>query len=105
MDTSRTDQPTRWLVYAILGSLLVHVALWFWFERTRLHHIALPSYEKLMLRKFKLERVEINPKWNDPKLPPAQHISATPGPDRATLTPVEEKRSFAKILSQTPSSP
>ncbi len=105
METTRTGPPTRWFAYAIIGSILVHVALWFWFEHTRLHRMALPSYEKLMLRKFKLERVEINPKWNEPKMPPPQHVSVTPGPDRATLTPTEEKRSFARMLSDAPSSP
>lgn len=105
METVRTHEPRRWFACAIIGSLLVHIALWFWFEHTRIPHVALPSYDKLILRKFKLERVEINPKWNEQQMVPPEHVSATPGPDRATLTPTEEKRSFAKILSETPSSP
>lgn len=105
MQVSRTQPSTRWIAYAVLGSVLFHVLLWFWFEHLRIKRGALPSYEKLMLRKFKLERTEIDPKWNDPKLPGPDKVTPTPGPDRASLPPVEEKRTFAKMLSQTPTSP
>lgn len=95
-----------WLLCAILGSFVVHVFLWYWFQRVYLPHGAFPSNEKLILRKFKVERVEINAKWIEPKLPPPpDRVSPTPAPDRAALTPALETRTFAKILSQTPSSP
>jgi hypothetical protein len=108
--TAQTVNPSRrirsWIVIAILGSMVVHCFLWFWFQHVFLPHGALPSYEKLILRKFKVERVEINAKWLEPKLPPPpDRVSPTPAPDRAALTPAAETRTFARVLSQTPSSP
>src|SRR3989338_6026221 len=99
--TFRVSRSKRgfWFFIAILGSLVLHAALWFWFQRTYLPYTTLPSAEKLILRKFKLARVEVNLKWIEPKLPPPEHFSSTPSPDRSSLTPTEEKRTFAKLLS------
>ncbi len=94
-----------WLLIAILGSLLLHVALFSWFQQTRLRGLTFTSSEKLKLRKFNLERVQINPKWMEPRLPPPEHVSTTPSPTRSSLTAQEEKRTFARLLAEAPSSP
>jgi len=101
----RNIRKRHWFLIAILGSLLVHAILFFWFQRTFLPQTILPTAEQLQLRKFKLERVQIDPKWLAPKLDqPVQRIpNATP--DRSALTPSDEKRTFAELLSKTPSSP
>ncbi len=102
---SRNARMRYWFLIAILGSLLVHAMMFFWFQRMFLPQMVLPSSEKLFLRKFKLERVEIDPKWLAPKLekPLLRIPNATP--DRSSLTPMQEKRTFAELLSKTPSSP
>jgi hypothetical protein len=116
LQTTLTDAPIRsemkrrpsksWLLIAILGSLLVHVALFAWFQTTYWRYRALPSEEELILRKFKLERVEINPKWMEPKLSiPSEQIATTPTPDASSLTPTAETRSFAQLLAETPAAP
>jgi len=97
--------PAFWITVAMLGSLLAHVALWFWFQQVYLPHTMLPSKEKLLLRKFNFDRVEIPSAWLEPKLPAPDDVSSTPSPDRSALTPSEEKRSFAQMLSQASSSP
>ncbi|MDD2711132.1 MAG: VWA domain-containing protein [Verrucomicrobiae bacterium] len=101
----KTSRLSYWIIVAILGSLVVHTAIWFWFQRLYLPQTGLPSYEKLVLRKFRVERVQINPKWLEPKLPPPEKPAPAPGTDRAALIPSPETRSFSKMLSQTPSSP
>ncbi len=94
-----------WFFVAMLGSLVVHAALFFWFQRTFLPQTILPSEEKLRLRKFKLERVEIDSKWLAPKLEQTTQRAPVVTTDRSSLMPSEEKRTFAELLSQTPSSP
>lgn len=103
--TARSSRRRYWLFVAVLGSMVVHLSLWFWFQMTHLPYSAMPSEEKLALRKFKLERVEINPKWMEPKLATPEQVSPLPSPDRAALAPTEEKRTFAKLLDQSPSAP
>ncbi len=103
--SQNSSKSSFWMVVAILGSLLLHAVLVFWFQRTYLPYHVLTSHERLVLRKFKLERVEINPKWIEPKLHPPEHVSLAPSPDRSSLTPTPEKRTFAKLLSEAPSSP
>jgi hypothetical protein len=93
-----------WVTVALLGSLLIHLSLYFWFQNLYMPRTGLSSKDKLALRKFKLERVEINPKWLEPKLSSPKKVSPTPGPDQASLKPADEKRSFAEMLSETPSS-
>ncbi len=102
---SALQNPRFWLAVAFLGSLLAHVALWFWFQQVYLPQRALPSKEKLELRKFKVERVEVNPRWLEPRLPPIQRVAPAPSTDRTAPTPTEETRTFARLLAQTPSSP
>lgn len=93
-----------WMLVAALGSLLLHAGLWFWLQG--LYMPATSLHSKDPVRKFNLERVEINPKWMEPKtLTPPEHVSATPSPDRSSLTPTEEKRSFAQLLAEAPSAP
>lgn len=98
-------QIRKWVIVAILGSLLLHAILWFWFLHVYLPRVEIPTQEKMILRKFNLERVQINSKWNDPHLMPPTHVSPLPSPDRSTLAPAPETRTFAKMLSEVPSSP
>jgi hypothetical protein len=99
--TDSSRRRFRWSL-AILGSLLLHILFLIWSQHTRLPGMEIAASEKLTLHPFKLDRVEINPKWIEPKLPPPEHISPTPSPYKSTLTPIEEKRTFAQLLNQAP---
>lgn len=94
-----------WLVSAVLLSLVVHVGAWYWLQGIYLPYRPLPSREKLALRKFKVGRVEISARWLQPPPPPPARPSPAPSPDRASLPPSAEPRVFARMLSETPSSP
>lgn len=87
--------------FAVLGSLLIHAALYLWFQYTRLSGMGTMA-NQLEQHPFKLERVEINPKWIEPKLPPPEHAEPVPSPYRSTMTAVEDKRTFAQLLNQAP---
>ncbi|MBI4025729.1 MAG: VWA domain-containing protein [Verrucomicrobia bacterium] len=102
---TRRFRPGFWLAVAILGSLLFHVWVWYWFQRTYLPYHTMPSREKFLLRKFRLDRAKINPEWVQPKLAAPEHTSPTPSPDRSSLAPTEEKRTFARLLAQAPTTP
>jgi hypothetical protein len=90
---------------AFLLALLFHVSLFVWFQLIYLPNQALPSQEKLILRKFKLERVEIPSTWLDQKIPTPKNVAINSPQEPSSLQPAPEKRTFAQILSQTPSSP
>jgi hypothetical protein len=90
---------------ALLLALLFHVSLFIWFQLIYLPHHGLPSEEKLLLRKFKLERVEIPSKWLDQKIPTPKNVAINSPQEPSSLQPAPEKRTFAQILSQTPSFP
>lgn len=93
------------MVSAVLLSLAAHVGVWYWLQGVYLPYRALPSKEKLLLRKFKVERVEISARWLQPPPAPPARPSAEPSPDRAALPPSAEPRVFARMLAETPSSP
>lgn len=101
----QNSRSSFWVLVAVLGSFVAHVALWFWFQHIYLPQSAVPSKEKLLLRKFHLDEVKIDSKWLEPKLPVPDYVSPNPAPHRSALTPTEEKRSFAKMLAEAPSSP
>lgn len=90
---------------AFLLALLFHVCLFVWFQLIYLPNQGLPSEEKLRLRKFNLERVEIPSKWLDQKVPTPKNVAINSPQEPASLQPAPEKRTFAQILSQTTSSP
>jgi hypothetical protein len=94
-----------WLISAALLSLAVHVGAWYWLQGIHLPYRPLPSLEKLALRKFKVERVEISARWLQPPPPPPDRPSPSLSPDRAALPPSTEPRVFARMLAETASSP
>ena len=99
------SNPRFWFLVAILGSLVVHAALFSWFQATRLHGLVFSPDDRLTLRKFNLERVEINPQWLEPEIAPPEHVSQTPAPARASLAPGKETRTFSRMLADAPTSP
>lgn len=105
LDRVRQVGLRTWLISAVLLSLVAHVGVWYWLQGVYLPYRALPSKEKLLLRKFKVERVEISARWLQPPPAPPARPSAEPSSDRASLPPSAAPRVFAQMLAETPSSP
>jgi outer membrane protein OmpA-like peptidoglycan-associated protein len=61
-DTLWGRRSTRWLVVALIFSLIVHLLLLWWFGQWRLREdYAIPATYERVLRPFQLKRVELNP--------------------------------------------
>ncbi|MFV0338104.1 MAG: OmpA family protein [Chthoniobacterales bacterium] len=51
----------KWAVFAVILSILLHIALLFWAGNRIVQNFGEAYYEQIVPRKFKLERVEIDP--------------------------------------------
>ncbi len=58
---------TRWLLPALILSLLLHAGLLYWARLLPINESDKEVYEKVVPRTFHLERVEIDPKVLEPE--------------------------------------
>lgn len=96
---SRASDLQRWIIPALLVSLLLHLALTFMVRR---FHFALPAPEKIVLQEapaFHLESVSINPDAAQPEKPP--RVATVP---QAVKVP-EDKPAAGGNMSELVSSP
>lgn len=90
----------RWLVPALIISLLLHMGLWLWLRQVPVVKSEKEVYEKVVPRTFHLERVEIAPELLAPQ--PEKKVTATaPAPVKLP----EEKVAFEKLMGDTKGEP
>jgi outer membrane protein OmpA-like peptidoglycan-associated protein len=85
----------RWVLPALLFSLLLHGGFWFWSQRFVVERLSDSFYEKIVPRTFQLERVEIDPRL----LAPEESQKLEPRTPSAIRLP-EEKNTFEKLISE-----
>jgi len=88
--TSARDALRRWLLPALLLSLLVHALFWSWSKNIPVEAMSDSFYEKIVPRTFHLERVEIDPRLLAPE-------TDEKNPERLAPQPIklpEEKIAF-----------
>jgi OmpA-OmpF porin, OOP family len=90
----------RWLVPALIVSILLHVGLWYWLRQVPVVSSEKALYEKVVPRTFHLDRVDINPELLKPE--PEKRATAT-APTPVSLP--EDKVSFEKLMGDTKGEP
>lgn len=97
------DSPSdfqRWLLPALIISLLMHVGLWLWLRQVPVIKSEQEVYEKVVPRTFHLERVEIAPELLKPE-PDKKATATAPAP----VSIPEEKVAFEKLMGDTKGEP
>ena len=94
--TSARDALRRWLLPALLLSLLVHALLWSWSKNIPVEAMSDSFYEKIVPRTFHLERVEIDPRLLAPE---------TDGKNPGRLAPQPIKLPEEKIAFESAATP
>jgi outer membrane protein OmpA-like peptidoglycan-associated protein len=90
----------RWVVPALVLSILAHLAFWSWSRNFPVERMSDSFYEKIVPRTFQVERVEIDPRLLEPEPDETQQTKITP----AAPTLPEENFSFEKMMAETPDS-
>ena len=93
---------SRWLIPALLLSLLLHVSLWVWARSFALPSAGRAVYERIVPRTFNLERVEVDPKLLAPEDAAEKQASLAP---EAVNLPDDEKASFEKLMADNKGEP
>jgi outer membrane protein OmpA-like peptidoglycan-associated protein len=96
-----TSSFSRWLIPALLLSLLLHLLLWFWARSFSLPSAGREVYERIVPRTFNLERVEIDSKLLAPD--DAAEKQGSLAPEAVNLP--DEKASFEKLMSDNKGEP
>ncbi len=97
------DQPTgfaRWVVPALVISVLVHVIFYMWASGTE-YALSDKYFDRIVPRTFQIERVEIDPALLEPSL--AEEKQPAAAPEAVTLP--EETVSFEKMMDDVKASP
>jgi hypothetical protein len=94
-----------WTLVAILGSLVVHASLLYWFQRTRYGGGGVVLVKELKLHHVKLDRVEINPKWIDPKIRATPPEKVDRIDQKVELKPIVEERNIRELAQHVPTVP
>jgi outer membrane protein OmpA-like peptidoglycan-associated protein len=92
---------SRWLIPALVLSLLLHLLFWFWARNLSLPSAGREVYERIVPRTFNLERVEIDSKLLAPE--DSSEKQAALAPESVTLP--DEKASFEKLMSDNKGEP
>ncbi len=92
---------SRWLLPALVLSLLLHGYFWFWARGFSLHQSSETYYERVVPRAFHLERADIDEKLLEPE--PADEKRSAMAPEAVALP--QEKVAFEKLMADTKGEP
>ena len=92
----------NWLFFGLIVSLGLHVALCFWFYRTRFQPLEPIVSEAPQTATFKVRNVDINPNV-DKNSADTTNPAAKPEPDKTGVQLPDEKKSFDKLLQEVQS--
>jgi outer membrane protein OmpA-like peptidoglycan-associated protein len=92
---------SRWLIPALVISILLHVLFWYWARGYSLPSSGREVYDRIVPRTFHLERVEIDSELLAPD--PATERQASLAPETVTLP--DEKSAFEKLMAETKGEP
>jgi outer membrane protein OmpA-like peptidoglycan-associated protein len=92
---------SRWLIPALILSLLLHLLFWHWARNFPLPSSGREVYERIVPRTFHLERVEIDSKLLAPD--EASEKQASLAPESVNLP--DEKAAFEKLMSDNKGEP
>jgi outer membrane protein OmpA-like peptidoglycan-associated protein len=92
---------SRWLIPALILSLLLHLSFWYWARSFALPSSGREVYERIVPRTFHLERVEIDSKLLEPE--EAAERQSSLAPESVHLP--DEKASLEKLMSDNKGEP
>ena len=92
---------SRWLIPALILSLLLHLAFWYWARGFSLPSSGREVYERIVPRTFHLERVEIDSKLLTPDEGAEKQSSLAP----ESVNLPDEKASFEKLMADDKGEP
>jgi outer membrane protein OmpA-like peptidoglycan-associated protein len=92
---------SRWLIPALILSLLLHLSFWFWARSFALPSAGRDVYERIVPRTFHLDRVEIDSKLLAPEEAAEKQNSLAP----ESVNLPDEKASFEKLMSDNKGEP
>jgi outer membrane protein OmpA-like peptidoglycan-associated protein len=92
---------SRWLIPALVISILLHVLFWYWAKGYSLPSSGREVYDRIVPRTFHLERVEIDSELLAPD--PATERQASLAPETVTLP--DEKSAFEKLMAENKGEP
>ena len=92
---------SRWLIPALILSLLLHGYFWFWARGFTLSQSSEEYYERVVPRTFHLERADIDEKLLEPEPADEKRVAMAP---QAVALP-EEKVAFEKLMADTKGEP
>jgi outer membrane protein OmpA-like peptidoglycan-associated protein len=96
-----TSSFSRWLIPALILSLLLHLAFWFWARGFPLPSSGREVYDRMVPRSFHLERVEVDAKSLAPEVDAQKQDSLAP----ESVHLPDEKASFEKLMSDNKGEP
>jgi len=92
---------SRWLVPALILSLLLHGLFWYWASGVTVNRFANSTYQKIVPPTFRITQAHIDPKLLEPEPSKDKHAAMAPEP----LKLPEDKVSFDKLMADTPGTP
>ena len=92
---------SRWLIPALILSLLLHGYFWFWARGFTLSQSSEEYYERVVPRTFHLERADIDEKLLEPEPADEKRVAMAP---QAVALP-EEKVAFEKLMAAAKGEP
>src|ERR1051325_9838481 len=87
----------NWLFVGLVLSVALHLALCFWFYRTRFQPIEAVFTQPEQTATFKMRSVDLNPEV-DKNSADTTNAAAKPEPDKTDVQLPDEKKSFDKLL-------
>lgn len=88
----------RWLIPALVVSILLHILFWYWAGNYRVDEANRQAYERIIPRTFHIERVDIDPKLLEPEPSDVAQQAAAP---QATKLP-DDKPAFEQLMADNP---
>jgi outer membrane protein OmpA-like peptidoglycan-associated protein len=92
---------SRWLIPALILSILLHISFWYWARSFALPSPGREVYERIVPRTFQLERVEIDSELLAPDEGAEKQASLAPESVRLP----DEKAAFEKLMSDNKGEP
>jgi outer membrane protein OmpA-like peptidoglycan-associated protein len=92
---------SRWLIPALILSILLHLLFWYWARGYALPSSGREVYDRIVPRTFHLERVEIDSKLLAPD--PATERQTSLAPESVNLP--DEKTAFEKLMADNKGEP
>ena len=92
---------SRWIIPALILSLLLHGYFWFWSRGFALNQTSADYYERVVPRTFHLERAVIDDKLLEPESSDEKRVALAP---QAVALPVE-KVAFEKLMADNTGDP